>query len=637
MTRLQLIFAATTSTFLLATAPARATDTAVEPDSSIDRLVQTIATADGAEAETFDLPAIGSQPKAAEPTAVEPAEPTATDIDPAASLDAASVDETHTESNATTSATDDVTTSETDATADADIPAPAAETGPVTLDPEALALETLDTDADDALPVASRRADAGLAAIANAPRPEDGDIALGFSDSAPPPAILNPHPNPLRFPTFPEEVAISGDRPISLDRAIDLALRNNLDLQSARIDVERQRQALLQAESAWWPQLDLTSGLTWSESASARISAERQQQISGRVSELTDLESTSWNTELRLRYNIFTSGNRDGNIRAARERLRLTELEVERQTEEVRLTIAEAYYDIQNTDQDVIIAESAVRNSEESLGDAQALERAGVGTQFDVLRAEVQLANDLQRLRQAESDRRVARRAMARLLNLPQELEVSAGDPIELAGLWELPLEDTIVLAFRSRAELEQQIAQREVARQERRVSRSETLPQISAFAAANLLENSDDGVDGLTEGYTAGVQLAWQLFNGGRTRAATRDSELARESAELEFANQRNFVRLQVEQSYYQLEASLQNVSTSENALELARESLELARLRFQAGVGTQTEVIDAQDDLTQAEGNRVDAILGYNRALANLRRAVGNHPLVDEVDAAL
>ena len=59
-----------------------------------------------------------------------------------------------------------------------------------------------------------------------------------------------------------------------------------------------------------------------------------------------------------------------------------------------------------------------------------------------------------------------------------------------------------------------------------------------------------------------------------------------------------------------------------------LARESLRLARLRFQAGVGIQSDVITAQADLTQAEGNRVTAILDYNRALISMQRAVSNLP---------
>ncbi|MFM9159811.1 MAG: TolC family protein, partial [Dolichospermum sp.] len=67
-----------------------------------------------------------------------------------------------------------------------------------------------------------------------------------------------------------------------------------------------------------------------------------------------------------------------------------------------------------------------------------------------------------------------------------------------------------------------------------------------------------------------------------------------------------------------------IENVHTDNVALDQARESLLLARLRFQAGVGTQTDVINALNDLTRSEGNRVKAILDYNRALTELQRYV-------------
>ncbi|MCJ8281269.1 MAG: TolC family protein, partial [Rivularia sp. ALOHA_DT_140] len=93
---------------------------------------------------------------------------------------------------------------------------------------------------------------------------------------------------------------------------------------------------------------------------------------------------------------------------------------------------------------------------------------------------------------------------------------------------------------------------------------------------------------------------------------------------AETQFSSQRNQIRFQVEQAYSQLQSNLENVQTSGAALNQAVESLRLARLRFQAGVGTQLEVLDAENALTQAEGNRITAILDYNRALASLQRAV-------------
>ncbi|HEY9704461.1 MAG TPA: TolC family protein [Allocoleopsis sp.] len=91
---------------------------------------------------------------------------------------------------------------------------------------------------------------------------------------------------------------------------------------------------------------------------------------------------------------------------------------------------------------------------------------------------------------------------------------------------------------------------------------------------------------------------------------------------------NQKPGFFTQIEQAYYNLDANNQNIQTTELALKQAEESLRLANLRFKAGVGTQTEVLNSETELTRAKVNRLRAILGYNRALATLQRGVSNIP---------
>ncbi|USR91197.1 TolC family protein [Phormidium yuhuli AB48] len=454
----------------------------------------------------------------------------------------------------------------------------------------------------------------------------------------PPPSFLDPHPNFLRFPTRPEEVDIEGIQPITLNQALELAVRNNLDLRQAELSLEQSLASLRETQADLFPNVNLSSNLTWSDSANARLSIRRQEETLGQRSPTQgDPTSTTWNTELSVNYTVFDFGGRAGRIAAAEAQVRNTELQIEQQLEQVRFQVRNAYYNIQEADMNVRIGQAAVENAEQSLRDAQALEAGGLGTRFDVLRAEVQLANDQQILNEALAEQQVSRRQLARILNVPQSVDLAAADPVNLAGVWELPLDETIILAFRNRAELQQELIDRDIAQEQQRVVRSQGLPQFSLFGSANLVTTSGDGVSGLTEGYSAGAQMQWNLFDGGARAAAIRQLEAQEESASVRFANARNQVRSEVEESYYQLNSRLQNVSRATAALELAEESLELARARFRAGVGTQTDVIAAQNDFTQAQGNRVTAILGYNRSLAQLRRAVSNHPFIDEIQERL
>jgi outer membrane protein TolC len=435
------------------------------------------------------------------------------------------------------------------------------------------------------------------------------------------PDNLIPSSNPLQFPTKPEEVKLQGNQPITLAQALELARRNNHDLQVSILELERNRAALREAQAALLPTLGISADITRSQSASSQLSSKLQEQQTGISS--PDEAGTSFSGQAELSYNIYTSGRVQANIRAAEEQVRFNELAVETQSETIRLDVATDYYNLQQRDEQVRIAQSAVVNSEASLRDAEALERAGVGTRFDVLRSQVNLANAQQNLTNARSQQAISRRQLATRISLPQGINISAADPVQLAGLWNPTLEQSIVLAYQNRPELQQQLAQRNISEQQRRQALAELGPQVSLVGSYNLLDQFNDSVS-VTDGYSLGVRATINLYDGGAARARAAQSRVNIAIAETQFAEQRNQIRFQVEQAYSTQQSSLENVQTSNTALEQAREALRLARLRFQAGVGTQTDVINSENDLTQAEGNRVTAILDYNRALAQLQRSV-------------
>jgi len=330
-----------------------------------------------------------------------------------------------------------------------------------------------------------------------------------------------------------------------------------------------------------------------------------------------------------LNYEIFTSGRRSATINAAEEQVRFNELEVERLAEQLRLDVSNDYYSIQEADEQVRIARAAVENAEASLRDAQALERAGLGTRFDVLRAQVQVANERQGLAEAVAQQRIARRQLAQRLSLPPTANVSAADPVVVTAPYNRSLEESIILAFQNRAELAQQLAQRNISRQQRRIALANIRPQVGAFVNYNVQDIFNEGGGGVEDGYSVGATVNWTLFDGGASRARADQAEADIAIAETQLADTRNQIRFLVEQAFFTLQARQENTGTARAAVEQARESLRLARLRFQAGVGTQTDVIAAETDLTNAEGNLVTAIIGYNRALASLQREISNLPL--------
>ncbi|WP_215619233.1 TolC family protein [Leptothoe kymatousa] len=451
-----------------------------------------------------------------------------------------------------------------------------------------------------------------------------------------PPTELLADPNPLTVPTLESEVKLveGAEQTVSLEEALELAYFNNQDLQVALLQLEQAEASLDQAEAAFSPSAFVQGSLTRTTTPGPF----------GEDNGLGTETDTQLNINpLRAEYDIFTSGQRKATVRAAEEQVRLQELEVTRRREELRLQTTTLYYDLQESGEQIRINQSFVEEAQRNQRDNELRRQAGVGTRFDVLRADVQLANAQQNLIQSRSQQQIARRNLARLLNVPSTVNlkatlVPAPDNWETTyERWSLTLEDSILLAFQSRVELEQQLAQREIGLQQARAARAANGPQLTVFAqysGEDVLGSTRDGLGAPNEGfdffdtdrYQLGLQFSMVLTDGGAARAQARQQEANAAIAEERFSEQLDQIRFDVEQAYFTLRANEENVRTARTAIEQAETALELANLRLDAGVGTQLDVLTAQSELTQAEGNWVSAALGYNRALASLQRAVSN-----------
>ena len=252
-----------------------------------------------------------------------------------------------------------------------------------------------------------------------------------------------------------------------------------------------------------------------------------------------------------------------------------------------------------------------------------------------MLQAETQLARDQQLLTNALSAQSIARRSLASLLSLPQDITPTAKDPSRVVGTWLPTLQESIVAAYAFREELDQIILDISVANSNANAELAQVQPLLN-------IVNTLSG--GRTAGYefivptqaipnqlswsvdnTVGLNVRWNLFDGGQAKALYRRQKQVAEESRYRFADRRDTIREEVEKSFYELEANNRNITTTSREVLSARESLRLARLRFQAGVTTQREVVDTQRDLTQAEVRYSNAIADYNKRLAELQRRTG------------
>jgi len=164
---------------------------------------------------------------------------------------------------------------------------------------------------------------------------------------------LNPNPNPLQYPTKPQEVQIKKIQAITLEQALELSRRNNRELQVGLLELQRAQAAVKESQASLLPNAGFSAEIARQQSAQNQLAVES-------INIGTDQETTILNGTLQLNYDLYTGGRRHAQIGQAEERLRIQKLAVEVLEEEVRLNVSTEYFDLQQADEEVRIANAAV-------------------------------------------------------------------------------------------------------------------------------------------------------------------------------------------------------------------------------------------------------------------------------------
>ncbi len=491
------------------------------------------------------------------------------------------------------------------------------------------------------------------------PRVNDGAVAPAATELTPSLQPLTAPPT-LALPNQKQQVRIHELRPLTLEEALLLAEVNSPTLKAAASQVDQAKSALRSAIAAWYPTVDLSaSGLPeYFKSYSfqnpdfvPKITTRPPvtNPLTGEVIEparqrdgQNERYAREWrvNASLQVSWDIINP-RRVPQIAAARDRYEQARDSYVIALRDLRLDTSTDYFNLQEADEGVRIGQASVRASLISLRDARARFNAGVNTKLEVLEAETQLARDRNILTSKLGEQDTSRRVLASKLDLPQDITPTAATPARPLGSWEPSLQESIIAAYNYREELDSLILDISIDNSEANASLAAVQPVLSFVNTSSTSRRQ--GQSGKTslgdidmDDYVWSVQnttaltATWRVFDGGRARADYRRSKQAAEESAFRFARTRDGIRLEVEQSFYRLRTSVQNIQTTASEVLSSRESLRLSQLRVQAGVSTQREVVNNQRDLTNAELRYAGAIREYNTSLAQLRRRTGLDALV-------
>jgi outer membrane protein TolC len=253
---------------------------------------------------------------------------------------------------------------------------------------------------------------------------------------------------------------------------------------------------------------------------------------------------------------------------------------------------------------------------------AQSQKDAGTGTGIEVTRAQVQLANDNQRLTVAENNRRRAILQLLRAMGLTLSTDVQLTDKLSYEAVDTGAIEALLETARKDRADLKAQEQHQQAAKLNYAAVEAERLPSIVAFGDYGTIGSY---IVGAHPTHVVGIQLKVPLFDGGR-RASRREESLTQvREEEIRTRDLGLQVELDVRLALDSLRSADSQVQTSRQGLTLAQSELEQAQRRYQAGVANSLEVTDAQTRLDRARDNQVAALYNYNLARLELAASTG------------
>lgn len=334
-----------------------------------------------------------------------------------------------------------------------------------------------------------------------------------------------------------------------------------------------------------------------------------------------DIKNSHSNT-LTAKLPIFTGGNLSGQIKKAKANYQYNEVGVQRTYNEMRSTVTNGYFKMLQADNMQKLSAESVTRLEDHLKNVQAQYDVGVVAKVDVLRSQVELANAKQTLIQAENSYQVAEANMNKIVGLPMDTNLKL-DNLLVYNAYDKNMDDCLAYAAEHRPELMQAKYNVDAAKGALMVARSGHMPQVAAQASQNWKSNSWPGDD--NDNWAVGVSVEMNVFDTGVTLSKIHGAEADLKKAEETYRDTVDSVNLDVRSNYLGLREAEKRISTTKLAVEQADEDYRIAQLRYMSGVGTNTDVLDAQVALTQAKTNYTQALYDYNTSKTALETSIG------------
>ncbi len=416
---------------------------------------------------------------------------------------------------------------------------------------------------------------------------------------------------------------------LDLATAVQYALENNFAIRQARERLREQEGLITEIRGSVLPNLSLNSSYGLTDEALSR-----DQYPPGTPP--PDGDRQNWSIRLEARQLLYSGGGARAALAAQRLVREASLLELQSVINDELLRVRTKFYEVLLLREQIGVQEQNVQLLREQLQTARNRFEAGAVSNFDVLRAEVELANAQPPLIRARNGFRVAIEELRQLLGYDNRNDHNLQRVPEFDGdLAVQPVSYEIGAALRAARESRPELQRLQRLEQAREagldIARSAYKPDLSLVGGYMLRKNNfSDRFRDSVDGWTVGVESNWAIWDGGSTRGRVAQARSQLEQARLLQAEAALAVDVEVRRALSSLQEASELVGSAGRVVEQAEEALRLANARYRAGTATQLDVLTAQVSLTDARDNQLQANYSYNVAVSALRRAMGQTDVI-------
>ncbi len=427
---------------------------------------------------------------------------------------------------------------------------------------------------------------------------------------------------------------------LNLEQSLETAKENNLTIQTALENLKAAEAQITASRATMLPRLTANGNYTYFRDVQKSVIQaeggfgfpvpgedmnEMQPSNPDNEAELIELEFGAQHNiqgTVSLTQPIFAWGRHYNVYKAAKIGYQAAQEDLNTAYQKLRVDVFNAFYAVLITQEFVKVAEQSLELVEKQLNIAQTAFAAGTATNFDVLRAKVQLANAQSQLIRAKNSVKNAKNIYKTTLNLPLSQEISVQGTFEFKDV-NLQLDDLIDIAHEKRPEVRKALLNEEVGEKQISIAKTRRLPDLAFFSNYQISHN--ERLTQMNRIWSLGLQINVPIFDGFATRAAIEQSESILKQSQLGTAQVKTVIESEVRKAYLDLHEARSLIDTQRETVSQAEETVRIATLQFENGMITTVEMTDAQLALMQSKVNRLQAYHDYVIGFVRLEKAIG------------